>query len=212
MLVRVVDDNHWGFRTLPHFLGYADNGLRLRHDRHVNDYKRYAQRRDLPHLCSYPSACFEQTGKTDISFAQRGDPRTGWPLSFLVGPCLVISTQPILAIRAIETTGLWRASVFSRLSWFLALSREIAGTTIVTIGELPTAGCRRLTAAGRIVTQACSRQLRSDSGEQYAQLGRLRRSRAGQRLAGDRTCCGSAMALGVAPVATRWAAASRLAG
>jgi hypothetical protein len=27
----------------------------------VNDYKRYAQRRDLPHLCSYPSACFEQT-------------------------------------------------------------------------------------------------------------------------------------------------------
>ena len=80
----------------------------------------------------------------------------------------------ILAIRAIETTSVWRASVFSRLSWFLALSREIAGTTIVTIGELPTAGCRRLTAAGRIVTQACSRQLRSDSGEQYAQLGRLR--------------------------------------
>ena len=46
--------------------------------------------------------------------------------------------------------------------------------TIVTIGKLPTAGCRRLSAAGRIVIQACSRQLRSDSGEQYAQLGRLR--------------------------------------
>jgi hypothetical protein len=108
-----------------------------------------------------------------------------------VGLCLVISIQPIsgpyrvadpllrfcfwnLAIHTIETTGLWRASVFSRLSWFLAPFREIAGTTIVTIGELPTAGCRRLRAAGRIVIQACSRQLRSDSGEQYAQLGRLR--------------------------------------
>ena len=44
----------------------------------------------------------------------------------------------------------------------------------MTIGKLPTAGCRRLRAAGRIVIQACSRQLRSDSGEQYAQLGRLR--------------------------------------
>ena len=46
--------------------------------------------------------------------------------------------------------------------------------TIVTIGKLPTAGCRRLSAARRIIIQACSRQLRSDSGEQYAQLGRLR--------------------------------------
>jgi hypothetical protein len=45
---------------------------------------------------------------------------------------------------------------------------------IVTIGKRSTAGYRRLRAAGRIVTQACSRQLRSDSGEQYAQFGRLR--------------------------------------
>src|SRR3984957_7348105 len=62
----------------------------------------------------------------------------------------------------------------SRLSWFFAPFSEIAGMTIVTISKLPTAGCRRLRAAGRIVIQACSRQLRSDSGEQYAQLGRLR--------------------------------------
>jgi hypothetical protein len=198
------------YRVVKLYRGFES--LRLRHDRHVNDYKRYAQRRDLPHLCSYPSACFEQTGKTDISFAQRGDPRTGWPLSFLVWPCLVISTQPILAIRAIETTGLWRASVFSRLSWFLALSREIAGTTIVTIGELPTAGCRRLTAAGRIVTQACSRQLRSDSGEQYAQLGRLRLAAGPDNgwLVID------VLRLGYGPWCgargDRWAAASRLAG
>jgi hypothetical protein len=62
----------------------------------------------------------------------------------------------------------------SRLSWFFAPFREIAGTTIATIGKLPTAGCRRLRAAGRIVIQACRRQLRSDSEEQYAQFGRLR--------------------------------------
>ena len=50
----------------------------------------------------------------------------------------------------------------SRLSWFFAPFREIAGTTIVIIGKLPNAGCRRLRAAGRIVIQACSRQLRAD--------------------------------------------------
>jgi hypothetical protein len=46
--------------------------------------------------------------------------------------------------------------------------------TIVTTGKLPTGDCGRLRAAGRIVIQAFSRQLGSDSGEQYAQLGRLR--------------------------------------
>ena len=46
--------------------------------------------------------------------------------------------------------------------------------TIVTIGKLPTAGCRRLRAAGRIVIQAYRRQRRPDPGEQYAQLGCLR--------------------------------------
>ena len=62
----------------------------------------------------------------------------------------------------------------SRLGWFFGPFREIAGTTIVTISKLPTAGCRRLRAAGRIVIQAYRRQRRSDPGEQYAQLGRLR--------------------------------------
>jgi hypothetical protein len=50
----------------------------------------------------------------------------------------------------------------SHLRWFFAPFRESAGTTIVTIGKLPNAGCRRLRAAGRIVIQACSRQLRAD--------------------------------------------------
>src|SRR5580700_9818569 len=47
------------YRVVKLYRGFES--LRLRHDRHVNDYKRYAQRRDLRHLCSYPSACFEQT-------------------------------------------------------------------------------------------------------------------------------------------------------
>ena len=50
----------------------------------------------------------------------------------------------------------------SRLSWFFAPFREIAGTTIVTIGKLPTASCRRPKAVGWIAIQACSRQLRPD--------------------------------------------------
>jgi hypothetical protein len=89
---------------------------------------------------------------------------------------------------------------------------EIAGTTIVTISKLPTAGCRRLTAAGRKVTQACSRQLRSDSGEQYAQLGRLRLAAGPDNgwLVID------VLRLGYGPWCgargDRWAAASRLAG
>jgi len=62
----------------------------------------------------------------------------------------------------------------SRLSWFFGPFREIAGTTIVTISKLPTAGCWRLRAAGRIVIQAYRRQHRPDPGEQYAQLGCLR--------------------------------------
>src|ERR1700722_3419352 len=62
----------------------------------------------------------------------------------------------------------------SRLSWFFAALGGIAGMTIVTIGNLPTAGCRRLSAAGRIVIQAYRRQRRPDPGEQYAQLGCLR--------------------------------------
>src|SRR3984957_18477390 len=61
-------------------------------------------------------------------------------------------------------------SPVSRLSRFFAPFREIASTTIVTIGKLPIARCRRLGAVGRM----CSRQLRSNPREQYAQLGRLR--------------------------------------
>jgi hypothetical protein len=44
----------------------------------------------------------------------------------------------------------------------------------MTIGKLPTAGWRRLRAAGRIVIQAYRRQRRPDPGKQYAQLGCLR--------------------------------------
>src|SRR5580693_2665409 len=60
------------------------------------------------------------------------------------------------------------------LGWFFGPFREIAGTTIFTISKLPTAGCRRLRAAGRIGIQAYRRQRRPDPGEQYAQLGCLR--------------------------------------
>jgi hypothetical protein len=50
----------------------------------------------------------------------------------------------------------------SRLGWFFGPFREIAGMTIVTISKLPTAGCWRLRAAGRIVIQAYRRQRRPD--------------------------------------------------
>ena len=47
------------YRVVKLYRGFES--LRLRHDRHLNDYQRYAQRGDLPQLCSYPSAGFEET-------------------------------------------------------------------------------------------------------------------------------------------------------
>ena len=86
-----------------------------------------------------------------------------------IGPTPVLSFSIQCADR-----GAGSGTPLSRLSWFFAPFSEIAATTIVTIGKVPTARCRRLRAAGRIIIQAYRRQRRPDPGEQYAQLGRLR--------------------------------------